>query len=106
MNDAEGINETQTTARGLFHLAHSYWRSAAALKRRAVAATHHGDVVWFLYCHAVELYLKAFLRGEGVSVKDLHRKFGHSFPKLANAAEQSGMRFDDEDREVIARQSG
>jgi hypothetical protein len=55
-----------------------------------------------LLAHAVELYLKAFLRLKGLSVKDLKTSFGHDFRKLVEEAQARGLQFDDEDKEVAA----
>jgi hypothetical protein len=96
MNDDE-----RTTAYGLYCFGHSYWRSAAALRKIDVRATHPDDPVWFLYCHAVELFLKAYLRAEGASVNDLRRRYGHGIVRLAKIAEEKGLHFDDEDHQVV-----
>lgn len=98
---ATSDEDDRTTPFGLFNFAHSYWRSAAALRKIKVQATHPDDPAWFLYCHAVELFLKAFLRAHGASVKELRDKYGHNVVKLAAAAEKAGLHFDDEDRDVI-----
>ena len=58
--------------------------------------------VTMLLAHAVELYLKAFLRLHGVTLKRLAgRKFGHNFKKLAAKAEAEGLTLDDEDSDVM-----
>ncbi|WP_119418072.1 hypothetical protein [Desertibaculum subflavum] len=93
--------DDRTTAFGLFNFAHSYWQSAVALKKADVSATHSDEPVTFLYCHAVELYLKAFLRAAGLSVKELRDKYGHNVVKLADAAREDGLEFQDEDSAVI-----
>jgi hypothetical protein len=66
-----------------------------------VKATHPRDPIWFLYCHAVELYLKAFLRAHGATVKELRDKYGHQVVSLAKSAEEAGLHIDDENRDVI-----
>lgn len=93
--------DDRTTAFGLFNFAHSYWKSATALRESEVKATHAHDVVWYLYCHAVELLLKAYLRAKGATVGDLRLKYGHKVSKLAKAAESQGLLFDDEDHDVV-----
>jgi hypothetical protein len=93
--------DDRTTALGLFNFARTYWQSAVALKKANVRATHRDEPVTFLYCHAVELYLKAFLRAAGMSVKELREKYGHNVVKLAEAARADGLDFADEDNEVI-----
>jgi hypothetical protein len=48
--------------------------------------------VRFLYFHAIELFLKAYLRLQGIEEKDLWRQpYNHDLAYLANAAEQRGL---------------
>lgn len=93
--------DERTTAFGLFNFAHSYWRAGAALEKADVKASHPDDPCWFLYCHAVELFLKAFLRAHGVSARDLRQRYGHTIGRLAKEAEKKGLHLDAEQREVI-----
>lgn len=96
-------NGEETTPIGLFHFAHSYWRSAVALEKAEVKVTHPGSPIWFLYFHAIELYFKSFLRLHGLSVTELRsRKYGHRVCCLAEKSEEFGFHFDDEDREVLS----
>ena len=94
--------DERTTPLGLFNYAHSYWRSAVALKQARVKATHPGDPIWFLYFHAMELYLKYYLRLHGKSVANLRDEYGHRMDRLAKGARSFGFQFDDEDREVLS----
>jgi hypothetical protein len=41
---------------------------------------------YFLFCHAIELVLKAYLAQYGVPPITLERKFGHDLTLLLNAA--------------------
>lgn len=100
----EGIDENErTNPIGLFNYAVSYWRSAAALNERKVKVTHPDAPICFLYYHAIELFLKAYLRSEGYTVDELRdgKKFGHNAVKLRNMAKRHGLRFDSEDVEVL-----
>ena len=45
----------------------------------------------FLYCRAIELVLKAFLRAKGVPTQDLIKKIGHDLKKALNKAEKLGL---------------
>jgi hypothetical protein len=95
-------DDTRTTPLGLFHYARSYWRSGVMLNGAKVSVTHPAAPVTMLLAHAIELYLKAFLRLRGLTVKRLaSQKFGHNFRKLAAKAEAEGLTLDDEDREVV-----
>lgn len=90
----------RTTATGLFHFAASYRAAADELAGHELAATHPDAPVVFLYTHALELYLKAFLRGHGITPGQL-RAIGHDLAKLGARAAAIGLDFDDEDLEVI-----
>lgn len=82
--------DSRTTALGLFNYAHSYWASAVALNYAAREVSHPDAPVRFLYYHAVELYLKAFLRMSGASVKDV-KDIGHRVVRLYNVAVEKGL---------------
>jgi len=59
--------------------------------------------VSFLFYHAIELYLKAYLRHHGHTAKELRgKKFGHRTGALVKRAAQLGLQFDDEDKEVLS----
>jgi hypothetical protein len=101
--DDEDDEEERTTSIGLFNYAHSYWRSAVALQGVKVRATHTTEPVSFLYIHALELYLKAFLLLNGIPLDVLRsRKYGHKICCLSDKARTFGFRFADEDVEVLS----
>jgi hypothetical protein len=80
-------DEDRTTAIGLFHFAHSYASSAAALCDVKLHATHRDSPIRYLYSHAIELYLKSFLRMKEISVDELRsRDLGHNVAKCAERA--------------------
>jgi hypothetical protein len=58
------LDDERTNALGLFNTARSYWRSAEHLSVARIEVTHPQAPITFLLCHALELYLKAFLRGK------------------------------------------
>jgi hypothetical protein len=64
-------DEERTNAMGLFNTANSYWKAAVALQKAKLKTRHSDDPVWFLYYHAIELYLKSFLRMHGHTVAAL-----------------------------------
>lgn len=91
MND-----DDRTNAIGLFNYAHSYAASAVLLsKNRPVDTTHAEAPVDFLAFHAIELYLKAFLRAHGLSVAGI-KKVGHKLTALRNKAQELGLSVVDE----------
>ncbi len=93
--------DDRTTPIGLFNYADSYWHSAKALEKAEVRATHPDAPICFLFYHAIEIYLKAYLRAQKHSVKELRSQFGHNVVKLREQAQRLGLHFDDEDIEVL-----
>ena len=101
----EDKDNSRTTPFGLFNYADSFWRAAWPLQRASknLATTHRDAPVSFLYYHAIELYLKSFLRHHGISVAELRgKKFGHDVSRLSKCAEILGLFLMDEDKEVFA----
>src|SRR5262245_25883847 len=94
-------NDERTTAVGLFNTARSYWRSGVHLSSADLRVTHPHAPVTFLFCHAIELYLKAHLRGAGQSVAAL-KKIGHRVADLANAASRAGLALGPEESEILS----
>lgn len=94
--------DDRTTPLGLFNYARSYWRSAIALDEAKLKLTHPDAPVLFLYVHAIELYLKSFLRLNGMTVQELRsRALGHRVCCLAEKARSFGLPFDSDDEGVI-----
>ena len=95
------IDRTSDVA--LFNTARSYRRSAEyLLKGRLKEVTHPHKPVEFLFCHALELYLKAYLRATGSGVKALQRK-GHVFSKLLSTDKKRGLEVAPEDKAALRR---
>ena len=94
-------DEERTNAVGLFNTARSCWRSAEHLNAASLKVTHPQAPVTFLFCHAIELYLKAYLRGTGSDLARL-RKLGHRVAHLAKAATESGLDLGQEHFEILA----
>ena len=90
----------RTTPLGLFNYARSYWQSAVYLHRPKVKVRHPDAPITLLLAHAIELYMKSFLRLQGLGVKALKTNFGHDFRRLVEEAHARGLHFDDEDQEV------
>lgn len=82
------IND-RTTALGLFNYSESYRRSAEKLREYPADFTHPNDPIRFLYWHAIELALKAYLRNSDFTVEDL-KKVGHNCKKLYKKANKNG----------------
>lgn len=84
--------DDRTTATGLFHYAHSYAASATALRAIDLKATHPEAPIRFQYHHAIELYLKAFLRLHGLTAKELRLKpYSHDTKTMLAKAEEFGL---------------
>ena len=94
-------DDDRTTAVGLFNTARSYWQSAEHLNAAALKVSHPSAPVTFLFCHAIELYLKAYLRGHGRTVADL-RKVGHRVANLAGIASAAGLSLGPEHTEILS----
>jgi hypothetical protein len=93
-------DDERTNAVGLFNTARSYWRSAEHLNAANLKVTHPQAPVTFLFCHAIELYLKAYLRGAGNNVAQL-KKIGHRVVDLARYAAESGLVIEPQQSEVL-----
>jgi HEPN domain-containing protein len=106
---AGGITGDEEDRRNLpivnFNLAESYWQAAANLKKQKLKTTHPDLPVCFLYYHAIELYLKSFLRLHGHSARELRKNFSHHICRLSERAAKLGLVFDDEDVEVFSLMS-
>lgn len=92
--------EDRTTDIGLYHYARSYRASADHLRTVDLGVTHPRAPIQFLYFHAIELYLKSFLRLHGLRVSKL-QDIGHKACCLANEAEARGFRLTEVDRGTI-----
>jgi len=87
----EMSDNDRTTPLGLFNYARSYWQSGVLLHNARAKVTHPDAPVTLLLAHAVELYLKAFLRLRGVSIDEVKNSFGHDFKKLVDEASSHGL---------------
>jgi hypothetical protein len=91
-----------TSPLGFFNFALSYRAAGDKLRVCKLRATHPHSPILFVYYHAIELYLKAFLRAQGLSVASL-QDIGHKFNKLQRLCTQHHLDFDDKDEAVLAR---
>jgi hypothetical protein len=106
MNQPAKIDQDErTSALGLFHYARSYWHSGEALAVAKVNVTHPQAPMSFLFYHAIELYLKAYLRGVGKTVNDL-RKISHNVIGLSDAAKEDGLAIADDVMETLRIMDG
>ncbi len=104
MRDEDEEDEKErSNAMGFYHQAQSYRAAAEVLmKTGKTGATHPEHPIRFLYYHAIELYLKAFLRMHGYTPRELaSRKFGHNTLRLTKKVGKLGIQFDDEDMEIF-----
>jgi hypothetical protein len=99
----ESDEDARTSPVILFHGAHSYWKGATTLDQADLKTTHPSSPISFLYYHAIELYLKSFLRLHGHPMRELRgKKFGHRTCCLTDRAAQLGLPFMDEDIEIFS----
>jgi hypothetical protein len=71
-----------------------------ALKAQRVQSGHADQPVRFLYCQAIELYLKALLR-QKYGVKKLE-DIGHKMERLVKKAQTMGLTITDDDAAVFS----
>lgn len=92
--------EDRTTAVGLFNYARSYWRSSEQLRSAKPDVTHPDAPILFLFYHAVELYLKAFVRSAGYDLKAL-KDISHRITRAGEAAQKEGLQLSPDDFELL-----
>jgi hypothetical protein len=98
----ELFEDQRTKPIGLFNFATTYWKAAKELHRLKVKSNHPNEPVSFLYCQAIDLYLKSFLRLHGITTEQLRsRKYRHSYKILSKKALELGLSFGNEDMEVF-----
>ena len=103
LRNAKEEEDDRNAPIGVFNYAESYWQAARTLKHAKVKSTHPTSPVSVLYYHAIELYLKSFLRMHGHAAKELRGKhFGHRVCCLKERCEQLGLMFMDEDVEIFS----
>lgn len=95
-------DEDQTTSIGLFNTADSFWLAGERLSSLKLKTTHPRAPVDFLHLHALELYLKAHLREQGVPLEQLKsRPLGHNVDALAKECARRGLTVDKSDLTVL-----
>jgi hypothetical protein len=91
VEDADPNNRTSAT--GLYNFAESYRDCAERLSVDPPPGLIFEAPIEFLLFHAMELYLKAYLRSVGYSAEQLRsRKFGHLLRKLHAEAVEHGLK--------------
>jgi hypothetical protein len=93
--------DERTSAVGLYHYAMSYHEAARALSNVGLKSPHGQAPIYYLYYHALELFLKAFIRSQGTGVKELRSKIGHNAAALFRRSTELGLTMDDEDAEIL-----
>ena len=66
--NGDDIDDERTNAVGLFNAARSYRRSAEHVDAANLKVSHPRAPVTFLFCDAIELYLKPYVRRSGSSI--------------------------------------
>lgn len=93
--------DDRTTAIGLYHYGRSYHDSARVLGLADVRTTHPHAPVSYLYFHAIELFLKAYLRAYGHTVREMEKEFRHDIKRIRERASVLDFQFMDEDLVVL-----
>jgi hypothetical protein len=91
---------TQTTPAGLYNYAVSYRAAADLIAAQGLTAFHPEAPTQFLYFHAIELYLKSFLRWHGFSLQQLF-DISHNFGKMRSSAMAHGLVFGEVETAVL-----
>jgi hypothetical protein len=94
--------DERTTPIGLFNYAESYRLSAIALNEAQVQVPHRYAPISFLYYHSIELYLKSYLRGHGVTNKELRQRHGHKVGTLSDSAQRLGLDISEDDARILS----
>ncbi len=74
---------------GFFYYGREFFDTAKTFKHSA----HFSPVPYYLFCHAIELLLKAFLLANGISKKDLPKRniYGHNLERILKRANELGL---------------
>ena len=94
-------DEARTNPMGLFNTACSFQAAAIALEEQRVRSTHRDMPVYLLHFHALELFLKAFLRTNYTVAQLKSGELGHNLPVLAAKALEMKLVIPKKDRAVI-----
>jgi len=95
--------DERTSPFGLFNFAESYRKAADILAFERPESMRPFDApVRYLFYHSIELYLKAFLRSDGLTVRQM-MKLSHGFSALRDVCTTRGLWLADEDRDVLAQ---
>lgn len=73
----------RTNSAGLWHFAHQYRQAGEVIREKNALAV----VTYYLFCHSIELALKAYLRGSGHTIQQLIN-LRHDLEKTLAAAEK------------------
>src|SRR5262245_54869767 len=90
---------------GIYNYAASYLVAADLICDEGLKATHPEAPAAFLYYHAIELYLKSFLRFHGLSVECL-KQIGHDYKRLLREASKRGLVLEELETEVLNTLNG
>lgn len=89
---------------GTFNYAHSFFVAAKLLwsAEEKERSTHPESPIEFLFWHAIELFLKAYLMSAGDDPDTVRKRFGHRVHQLALEAKERGLSLEQRDLDVIA----
>lgn len=92
--------DDRTNDLGLFMYAHAYWEAASNLEDASTDSGHSNAPIQFLYCHAVELLMKSYLRSQNLPLKEV-RSMRHDLVRVGERAEECGLALSEVDREIL-----
>ena len=93
ITDREKEAGMSETSRAWFHMAQAYLCDAVVLEATAdkPPGGFYGEPVRFLYFHSIELFLKTYLRLQGVEEDKIRKCYGHNLAKIVKEAECQGL---------------
>lgn len=81
----------RVSSNGILHFAMAYHRAAVILALDRTKPPFRDVPIVYLLRHAIEMYLKAYLRHRGESVADLKGRYSHRLQKALDACSTAGM---------------
>ena len=84
-------NDNRTTSLGLLNMSKDYLKAFNILENNSdFKKGFSRDITFFLFCHGIELGLKAYLKSEKYSLNHL-KSIGHDLKKLYILCKQKGI---------------
>lgn len=93
--------DRRTDSLGLFNFAESYFICGKTLSIQSIRGLLFSNPIEYLLYHSIELYLKSFLRNNGLGTYEISTTYGHNLSKLLDKASSLGLLIDQIDSDRI-----